>query len=339
MTYQLDDEPDRIDVAAAIGFLTTQAYWGKQRGPQDIARQIATAWRVVGAYDDNGAMVGFARAFADGASAYLADVYVLPGHRGHGLGKEIVRTMIEAGPGRQMRWMLHTADAHGLYRQFGFAAQRGQYLERPRDAVRTDASPPRLAGKHVRLEPLRHRHIPELVEAAGADAGLYRWTPVPADQAAARAYVEAAMAATDRGEAVAYAVRRADDGAVIGSTRFWNLDYWPGQAREAPDTCEIGHTWLSAGAIRTAVNTEMKTLMLTHAFETWLVRSVCLHTDKRNERSRAAIERIGAQFEGVLRAHRLGADGLPRDSARYSITAAQWPEVKEHLAKLAARYQ
>ena len=79
--------------------------------------------------------------------------------------------------------------------------------------------------------------------------------------------------------------------------------------------------------------------MLAHAFETWRAQSVCLHTDPRNQRSRAAIERIGARFEGILRAHRLGADGRPRDSARFSVTAPDWPQVNEHLAGLARRHE
>jgi RimJ/RimL family protein N-acetyltransferase len=83
----------------------------------------------------------------------------------------------------------------------------------------------------------------------------------------------------------------------------------------------------------------MKALMLAHAFETGRAQSVCLHTDARNRRSRAAIERIGARFEGILRAHRLGADGRPRDSARFSATAGDWPLVREHLAELARRHE
>lgn len=130
-SYELDDDPARIDVAAATCFLTTQAYWGRDRSRELIERQIAGAWRVVGAYDRSRAMVGFARAFADGATAYLADVYVLPGHRGAGLGTAIVRFMIEDGPGSGWRWMLHTRDAHGLYRRFGFARPGDRYLERP----------------------------------------------------------------------------------------------------------------------------------------------------------------------------------------------------------------
>jgi N-acetyltransferase len=97
-------------------------------------------------------------------------------------------------------------------------------------------------------------------------------------------------------------------------------------------TGEIGYTWLAADAIRTPANTEAKLLMLTLAFESWGMRSVCFSTDKRNTRSRAAIERIGAQFEGILRAHRLATDFTPRDTARYSITASEWPHVEAHLA-------
>ena len=129
--YEIDDDPARIDLDAAVGFLLTEAYWGSGRDAAVVVRQIREASRVVGAYDATGAMVGFARAFGDGASFYLADVYVLSGHRGAGLGKAIVRTMIDDGPSADCRWMLHTADAHGLYRQFGFAAPDDRFLERP----------------------------------------------------------------------------------------------------------------------------------------------------------------------------------------------------------------
>jgi len=137
---------------------------------------------------------------------------------------------------------------------------------------------------------------------------------------------------------------RLRDGVVIGSTRFWNLEQWarpegyPRHGRIAPDVCEIGYTWLTRSAIRTAANTEAKLLMLTHAFETWDVLRVCLHTDARNSRSRAAIERIGAKFEGILRAHRMAADFTVRDSARFSIMAEEWPDVKERLKRLLDRY-
>jgi RimJ/RimL family protein N-acetyltransferase/GNAT superfamily N-acetyltransferase len=343
--YELDDDPGRVDADAAVAFLTNQAYWGRWRGGQDIKGQIAEAWRVVGAYDQAGNMVGFARSHGDGGCAYLADVYVLAEHRGAGLGKALVRMMIEDGPGAGWRWMLHTSDAHGLYRQFGFARPNDRYLERlPRSegsATAQKAAAGTLAGKVVRLEPLQHEHVPGLVAASADGAELYRWSAVPQDEAQVRQYVEAAIAARDAGTAVPFAVVRAADDTVIGSTRFFDLSYWSwpdGRDRHGPDTCEIGYTWLSPKAVRTGANTEMKRLMLTHAFEGWRVSSVSLHTDARNQRSRQAMERIGARFEGVLRAHRLGTDLRPRDSARFSVTAADWPAVRQHLEHLAARY-
>ncbi len=342
--YEIDDDPGRVDAGAAVAFLTTQAYWGRWRGAGDIKRQIAEAWRVVGAYDQTGAMVGLARAYGDGGCAYLADVYVLPGHRGGGLGQAIVRMMIEDGPGAGWRWMLHTSDAHGLYRQFGFARPNGRYLERPPQGEAPVPGPAAgvLVGKVVRLEPLGYEHASGLVAAAAGGAGLYRWSAVPQDEAQVRAYLETAIAARDDGTAVPFAVVRASDDTVIGSTRFWDLAWWPwpdGRDRTGPDTCEIGYTWLSPKAIRTGANTEMKRLMLTHAFDVWQVQSVSLHTDARNQRSRQAMERIGARFEGVLRAHRLGTDLRPRDSARFSVTADEWPAVRQHLEDLAARYR
>jgi N-acetyltransferase len=150
-------------------------------------------------------------------------------------------------------------------------------------------------------------------------------------------YVDTAIAWREAGAAEPFAIIRLSDGAVVGSTRFWNLERWawpesyPRRGRTSPDVCEIGHTWLTASAIRTPVNTEAKLLMLTHAFETWEVLRVCLHTDSRNGRSRAAIERLGAKFEGILRAHRLAADFEIRDSARFSIVAAEWPNLKLRL--------
>ena len=143
--------------------------------------------------------------------------------------------------------------------------------------------------------------------------------------------------------AVPFAIVRVDDSTVVGSTRFWDLERWswpPGHAshgRSAPDVCEIGYTWLTRSAVRTAANTEAKMLMLTHAFETWRVLRVCFHTDSRNARSRAALERIGGQFEGILRAHRMAADYIARDSVRYSILAAEWPAVKQRLVDLLDR--
>jgi len=200
-----------------------------------------------------------------------------------------------------------------------------------------------LQAKHIRLEPLEHSHIDGLAAAAGKDAELYQWSPVPRGKAAATSYVETAMASRAAGTAVPFAIVQVNDGVTLGSTRFWNLERWawpqghPLHGRGVPDACEIGYTWLTRSALRTAANTEAKLLMLTHAFETWQVLRVCFHTDARNQRSRAALERIGGQFEGILRAHRMAADFIPRDSVRYSIVAAEWPAVKQRLLQFVDR--
>ena len=200
-----------------------------------------------------------------------------------------------------------------------------------------------MVGTHVRLEPLNRSHIDGLLAAAAADSSLYQWTPVPQTKIDAIRYIDTALVGQDAGSAVPFATVRAGDGAVIGSTRFWNLEKWswpqdhPEAGRHVFDVCEIGHTWLTRSAVRTAANTEAKLLMLTHAFETWHVLRVCFHTDARNQHSRAAIERVGGKFEGVVRAHRMAADYTIRDSARFSIVAAEWPAVKVQLRQLLDR--
>jgi N-acetyltransferase len=205
-------------------------------------------------------------------------------------------------------------------------------------AIRTDGI---LRGKHVRLEPLEMRYAPDLAAAAaGADPVLYRWTTVPRSKAEAEEYIGAALAARDAGTAAPFATIRLEDGVVIGSTRFFDLQTWPwpeGNARhgrKSPDVCEIGYTWLAPSAIRTAANSESKFLMLSHAFETWDVLRVCLHTDARNLRSQVAMARIGGVKEGILRAHRMASDSIARDSARYSIIATEWPGVKQRLRRM-----
>jgi RimJ/RimL family protein N-acetyltransferase len=215
-----------------------------------------------------------------------------------------------------------------------------------------------LTGKYIRLEPLDRRHADGLAAASVGDLSLYQWSPVPQGKEEALRYIDIALAAQDAGTALPFAIvkmkRRtsspgyainADDAKqendlVIGSTRFFDIERWawpPAHAshgRTFPDACEIGYTWLARSAIRTAANTEGKLLMLTHAFETWQVLRVCLHTDARNHRSRAAIERIGGRFEGILRSHRMAADFIARDSARFSIVVAEWPEVKQRLTTM-----
>jgi ribosomal protein S18 acetylase RimI-like enzyme len=130
--YEIDPDPHRVDVDALCAFLDAEAYWARWRTPEDVRHQVSTAWRVVGAYTQAGEMVGFARAVSDGRDvAYLADVYVLRDHRGQGLARALLHEMIENGPGADFRWLLHTRDAHGLYRGFGFAEPDERVMERP----------------------------------------------------------------------------------------------------------------------------------------------------------------------------------------------------------------
>jgi RimJ/RimL family protein N-acetyltransferase len=200
-----------------------------------------------------------------------------------------------------------------------------------------------LQGKHIRLEPLESNHADGLARASATDPSLYRWSPVPQGVSEAKKYIDTALAWQQAGTAVPFAIVRAQDSVVIGSTRFWNIERWswpqghPAHGRGFPDACEIGYTWFAKSAIRTGANTEAKLLMLRHAFEVWQVLRVCFHTDARNHRSRAALERIGGQIEGILRAHRMAADFIPRDSVRYSIVTSEWPTVKQRLIQFVGR--
>jgi GNAT superfamily N-acetyltransferase len=132
MDFELDDDPARIQRDAVWRWLSTEAYWGRWRSRADLDAQIDSAWRLVGVYAaGTGAQVGFARAVSDGvAFAYLADVYVEDAHRGHGLGKALVRRMVDEGPGSGFRWVLFTGDAHGLYEGFGFTEPDGTAMVR-----------------------------------------------------------------------------------------------------------------------------------------------------------------------------------------------------------------
>lgn len=206
-------------------------------------------------------------------------------------------------------------------------------------------APVRLEGRWVRLEPLAPGHARALLAAASGERGTFGYSRVPGDEEGMRTYIERALAEQQAARALPFATVERASGAVVGSTRFGNIEHWAwpagsALAREprAPDAVEIGWTWLAARAQRTAINTEAKLLMLAHAFETWRVHRVRLRTDVRNARSRAAIERLGARLEGVLRAHEVGADGTVRDSAMYSVLASEWPAVRGGLEmKLAGR--
>src|SRR3954463_9551827 len=197
---------------------------------------------------------------------------------------------------------------------------------------------PTLQGSHVRLVPLSLDHLDDLVRIAAGPRETYRLTIVPDGAEAMRKYVETALALRDAGAAVPFATTRLGDGRIVGSTRFAHFEYWawpagPRAPPEPPDAVEIGWTWLAADAQKTAINTEAKLLMLGQAFEQWRVRRVNLRTDSRNLRSRAAIERLGAKLDGILRAHMPASDGGVRDTASYSILTEEWPAAKERLSK------
>ncbi len=192
-----------------------------------------------------------------------------------------------------------------------------------------------LTGRHVTLTPLTLEDVPGLVRAASGDRSTYGWSIVPGTVGEMEVVVRRQLADRDQRSAVPFVTRRTDTAEIVGMTRFLSLRWY--FDREYPDGAEIGGTFVTAAAQRTAVNTEAKLLMLTHAFDVWDVRRLDLKTDERNERSRRAIERIGGQFEGVLRnwqsAQVEGEEGVTRNSAIYSILPPEWPDVRARLVE------
>lgn len=201
---------------------------------------------------------------------------------------------------------------------------------------------PVLKGALVRLEPLAHRHAADLAVAAEEDRGTYAYTWVPRAEEVGD-YIDAQLARAAAGRLAPYAQVSVASGRAIGATSYWEPRYWHSDDRL--DAVEVGFTWLARSAQGTGVNTEAKLLLFRHAFEVWGVGRVDLKTDARNERSRAAIESVGARFEGVLRnwsrSWAPGEEGRLRDSAIFSITAGEWPgcrgRLEERVAALLGR--
>ena len=185
------------------------------------------------------------------------------------------------------------------------------------------ATVPRLVGRHAALEPLGRAHLPELRAALGGTA-LWElvFTSVPHPDAV-DGYVDDGLGMQARGEALPFVIRDGS-GAVVGSTRYYQLA--PAVPRLA-----IGYTWIVPRAQRTAVNTEAKRLLLGHAFDTLGCAAVAFETSTLNLRSQAAIERLGARRDGVLRHHMRHKDGTLRDTVAYSIVAGEWPAVRDAL--------
>lgn len=191
-----------------------------------------------------------------------------------------------------------------------------------------------LRGCVVQLEPLDESHAAALLRAADADRSTYSHTLVPDDLATMQSYVTGLLHDAAAGTAMPFVQRRLADDAVVGCTRFLDMRWWNGPS--APTEVEIGGTWLATAAQRSAINSEAKLLLLEQAFDRWRVQRVAICTDARNERSRRAIERLGATFEGVLRNHRAAAGsasvpGTARDTACYSIVPDEWPAIRDRL--------
>lgn len=195
-----------------------------------------------------------------------------------------------------------------------------------------EIAPVTLEGQHVRLEPLTTGHAQALYQAA-ADGELWRSrvTVVPASPDAAGAYVEEALAGQVQGRYLPFVVIQKASGRVVGTTRYRAIE-------RAHFRLEIGSTWLAASVQRTAVNTEAKYLLLRHAFEQLRCCRVELLTDVLNEQSRAAIARLGATQEGILRHHMIMPDGRHRDTACYSIIQPEWPSIKAGLETRMQQY-
>jgi N-acetyltransferase len=202
--------------------------------------------------------------------------------------------------------------------------------EPPRRALRPLIVPPvTLEGHGVRLEPLHAAHAGAL--AALCEDSVFEFSAqVLRTQADLEGFIAAAREGAERGTDQPFLIRDARTGEPLGTTRYMSIS-------RHDRTLEIGHTWLARPAWRTHVNTACKYLLLRHAFESHEVMRVQFKTDERNARSRAAIERLGAVFEGVLRHHMLVRGGVIRDSAYYSILDTEWPRVKAHLEERLGR--
>ena len=180
-----------------------------------------------------------------------------------------------------------------------------------------------LSGRHVALVPLAPDHAPALSEAS-AEGDLHRlwYTSVPAPDRMA-AETDRRRGLRDAGQMIPFAIQDTS-GRPVGMTSYMNIDH-------ATPRVEIGSTWLAPSAQRGALNTEAKRLMLAHAFEVWDCIAVEFRTHQLNTQSRRAIERLGAQLDGILRAHMRQPDGTLRDTAVYSVTATEWPTIRAHL--------
>lgn len=339
--------------------------WGAWRGPMSIeeARGFWTRFQAsdpqapdtaLFAIEHGGRTVGFANYRRLNATQSNADIGIGIGERslwGQGLGTEALRLLVDhlIGDRGLHRIRLHVAATNdraiASYKKAGFElegverdgvrggdgifhdmAVMGLVKGRPRPAF--DPKPVVLEGRHVRLEPLRMEHAAALHEAGDED-DIWRWTSGrPSGVEGYAAYIRAALDRQVLGTQLPFVVKR-PDGVVIGATRYAHID-------RDRRSLEIGYTFYGKGARRTPVNTEAKLLLLRHAFQQGAIR-VWLQTDIRNERSQAAILRIGATKEGELRSERLRPDGTHRTSVVFSVVEPEWPATERHLLGLLQR--
>lgn len=306
------------------------------------------------AIEHRGAAIGFANYRRLTTVQSNADIGIgigEPALWGQGLGTEALRLLVAhlLDDRGLHRIRLHVAAVNdravAAYRKVGFEVEGierdgvrdgdGTFhdmavmgLVRGRGRPAFDPAPVTLAGRHVRLEPLRMEHAAALC-AAGDEDDIWRWVAGRPEGVAGYArYIRSALDAQVAGTQLPFVVRR-PDGEVIGTTRYAHIE------REGR-TIEIGYTFYAKGARRTAVNTEAKYLLLGHAFALGAIR-VWLQTDLRNERSQNAIARIGAKREGELRSERLRPDGSHRTSVIFSVIEPEWPATRAHLERLLAR--
>ncbi|MGV9265493.1 GNAT family N-acetyltransferase [Kitasatospora sp. NPDC003701] len=193
-------------------------------------------------------------------------------------------------------------------------------------------APVTLTGRHVRLEPLSRDHLSDLWATVGPDPDVWRWIPFhpPATEEELGAVLDIRLAEVAAGTAVKFAVIDLASGRAIGITGYYDF-------RAEDELVEIGGTWYARSAWRTAVNTEAKLLLLVHAFEDLGMGRVSWKTDALNDRSRNAILRLGAQYEGIHRREKLRANGVWRDTAYFSMLADEWPAAKSRLVERLSR--
>ncbi|HEV8534260.1 MAG TPA: GNAT family N-acetyltransferase [Candidatus Limnocylindria bacterium] len=351
-----DDAPRLVRWSADADFAWNQ--WGRapgRFGDADVARQwIDRFGERAGmpfAIEHEGRPIGFASYRDLEPKARSAEVSIGIGEKalwGRALGREALALLVRH---LVLDLRVHRVSLHVLayndrainsYKAVGF---RVEGLER--DAVMTDRGhyaddvamayvvgrarpefdprPVTLAGRHVRLEPLRREHLAELWEVArDPEIWTYLLAPVPSGPNELARHVDDALEGQILGDQVVFLTRRAADGRAIGSTRFLHVD-------RTNKTAEIGWTFLGADARRTVANTEAKLLQLRHLFDELGAHRVWLQTDKINERSQRAIERLGATKEGELRDDRVAWNGRIRTSVVYGITRNEWPGVRRRL--------